>query len=94
MQALGAVSDLDARRQSGSGLRHVTILFSDIVGFTGVIHCDLKPRNILVRNDDSVMVMDFGISVLSGATPTEKSSSTTLLGTPAFIAPEMIRGGQ
>jgi len=32
--------------------------------------------------------------VLSGATPTEKSSSTTLLGTPAFIAPEMIRGGQ
>jgi serine/threonine protein kinase/class 3 adenylate cyclase len=58
----------------------------------GVIHCDLKPGNILVRADDSVVLMDFGISVLAGTTPAVKPSSTTLLGTPAFLAPEIIQG--
>jgi serine/threonine protein kinase/class 3 adenylate cyclase len=60
----------------------------------GVVHCDLKPGNILVRADDSVVLMDFGISVLVGTTPAAQSSSTTLLGTPAFLAPEIVRGAR
>ncbi len=58
----------------------------------GVIHCDLKPGNVLVRKDDSVVIMDFGISVLAGAAPAVKPSSTTLLGTPSFLAPEILQG--
>src|SRR5207249_2935389 len=57
-----------------------------------VIHCDLKPGNVLVRADDSAVIMDFGIAVLSGVTPAQPSS-TSLLGTPGFLAPEIIQRG-
>ena len=58
----------------------------------GVIHCDLKPGNVLMRQDDSVVVTDFGMAVLSGTAPASKPSSTSLLGTPAYLAPETILG--
>jgi len=57
-----------------------------------VIHCDLKPGNVLVREDDSAVVLDFGISVLWGVPAAARPSSTSLLGTPAYLAPEVIRG--
>jgi serine/threonine protein kinase len=73
----------------------------------GVAHCDLKPGNVLVREDGTAVVMDFGISVLLEEGRGEKgekkekkgegrgesrSSTTTLLGTPGFLAPEIIEG--
>jgi tetratricopeptide (TPR) repeat protein len=51
----------------------------------GIIHFDLKPGNILVSPDRStIKLIDFG---LAGATATE------LFGTPGYIAPEVLRGG-
>jgi serine/threonine protein kinase/class 3 adenylate cyclase len=58
----------------------------------GIIHCDLKPGNVLVRDDDSAVVLDFGISVLWGIPAPARPSSTSVLGTPAYLAPEVIRG--
>ncbi|AXK73120.1 hypothetical protein DWG18_13080 [Lysobacter sp. TY2-98] len=59
-----------------------------------VVHCDLKPSNILVTQDGQVRLLDFGIAkLLDGASPRGDNTRT---GTRAFTlhyaAPEQIRG--
>ncbi|WP_160161167.1 SAM-dependent methyltransferase [Actinomadura sp. K4S16] len=53
-----------------------------------VIHRDFKPGNVLL-GPDGLRVIDFGIARLLDATST---SVSRILGTPAFMAPEQIRG--
>jgi serine/threonine-protein kinase len=65
----------------------------------GIIHRDLKPGNLFLtkRADGSplVKVLDFGISkVMSGssiAAPSGLTTTTTIMGTPAFMSPEQLR---
>ncbi|HEX2443766.1 MAG TPA: serine/threonine-protein kinase [Vicinamibacterales bacterium] len=59
-----------------------------------VIHRDLKPSNILVRNDGTVKLLDFGIAKqLESVDATVDQTRTNLrLMTPAYAAPEQIRG--
>jgi len=55
----------------------------------GVIHCDLKPQNILVTNVDSkpsLKIIDFGLAKLSDE-DWSITSSGDVLGTPAYMAP-------
>jgi serine/threonine protein kinase len=57
----------------------------------GVIHRDLKPANVIVTSDQRVKIIDFGlarIADLEGMTATGM-----LLGTPEYMAPEQIKGG-
>ncbi|MEV0619491.1 serine/threonine-protein kinase [Nonomuraea sp. NPDC050404] len=54
----------------------------------GVIHRDLKPSNVLL-SPLGPRVIDFGIAQLVGA---DSMASRSLLGTPAFMAPEQVRG--
>jgi serine/threonine-protein kinase len=60
----------------------------------GVVHRDLKPENIMIRNDDGVVkLLDFGIAKdLNAATNITRAG--TFVGTPAYSAPEQIRGGK
>ncbi len=59
----------------------------------GIIHRDLKPRNILFDEDGSVRVADLGFAKsLSEESSTSLSSSGIMLGTPAYMAPEIWRG--
>jgi eukaryotic-like serine/threonine-protein kinase len=59
-----------------------------------VIHRDLKPSNILVKNDGTVKLLDFGIAKqLESLDATVDQTRTNLqLMTPAYAAPEQIRG--
>ena len=59
-----------------------------------VIHRDLKPSNILVKNDGSVRLLDFGIAkqLESLETPVDQTRTGLRLMTPAYAAPEQIRG--
>jgi len=58
-----------------------------------LIHCDIKPDNILIDTDGSVKVADLGLATTLGAMA-GKTCSDELLGTPHFMSPEQIRGGQ
>ena len=59
-----------------------------------VIHRDLKPSNIFVKSDGSVRLLDFGIAkqLESLDTPVNQTLTIMRLMTPAYAAPEQIRG--
>src|SRR5581483_8899074 len=59
-----------------------------------VIHRDLKPSNILVKSDTAVRLLDFGIAkqLEDIDTPVEQTMTGLRLLTPAYAAPEQIRG--
>ena len=54
-----------------------------------VIHCDVKPANILVIGDGTVKLLDFGIAKLVDP---EKTATLWRPGTPAYSSPEQLRG--
>ena len=59
-----------------------------------ILHRDLKPSNILVKPDGSVRLLDFGIAkpLDSAADPADRTRTGLRLMTPAYAAPELIRG--
>jgi tetratricopeptide (TPR) repeat protein/predicted Ser/Thr protein kinase len=54
----------------------------------GIVHCDLKPGNILVDRDGEPRVIDFGLARLRRD---KQGGRTVPEGTPAYMAPEQVR---
>ena len=63
----------------------------------GVIHRDLKPANIFMERRDigpiHVTVLDFGIAKIAGSGQ-NLTATGKVMGTPSYMAPEQIRGGE
>jgi serine/threonine protein kinase len=64
-----------------------------IIHTAGVIHRDLKPGNIMLREDDSIALIDFGISRSREAQPPfAPDAKGEIAGTPYYMSPEQARG--
>ena len=56
----------------------------------GVLHRDLKPSNVMIDGAGEVRIMDFGLATIAG----RSNASQTLIGTPAYMAPELLARGE
>jgi serine/threonine-protein kinase len=77
----GEVVDLGS--QAAAGLEHAHE--------HGLVHRDVKPQNLLLRDDGTLKIADFGIA--RPASSTERlTEAGTVLGTAAYLAPEQATG--
>ncbi len=57
-----------------------------------IIHRDLKPENVMVCEDGSLRIMDFGIAKAAGLRRLTFSGFSPVMGTPDYMAPEQVKG--
>ena len=60
----------------------------------GVVHRDLKPQNIMLCNDGTMRIMDFGIARSQASRRLTFVGFTPAMGTPDYMAPEQVRGSR
>jgi serine/threonine protein kinase len=80
---------LDEMNAAPAELLRVFLRICEAVAFAhanGVIHCDLKPENVMLGDFGEVLVMDWGVARAAGAT------DTLVVGTRGFMAPEQEQG--
>ena len=58
---------------------------------TGLVHRDVKPENVLLASEGRVKVADFGLA--RAVTEVTSTTTGTVLGTVAYLAPELVAHG-
>lgn len=92
----------DWRKDSGAGLKQQVEILRDVALAVhhaheqGILHRDLKPRNVLVGANNRAFVTDFGLAKSLGAAKAAHSltGSGAVVGTPAYMSPEQAQGNE
>jgi serine/threonine protein kinase len=58
----------------------------------GVFHRDIKPENVMLQEDGSIKIIDFGIALLEGARRVTWRGLSSTVGTPDYMSPEQLKG--
>jgi eukaryotic-like serine/threonine-protein kinase len=72
---------------------HIALQMLDALGVAhaaGIVHRDVKPANVMLLDDDRVKLVDFGIARFTEDERSVRTTTGTLLGTPAYLAPEQL----
>jgi CheY-like chemotaxis protein/tRNA A-37 threonylcarbamoyl transferase component Bud32 len=69
--------------------RELTLALGDIHE-KGILHRDLKPQNLMFREDGSLAIVDFGIA--KHVDGIDRTGAGEVLGTPRYMSPEQVQG--
>ena len=73
----------------------LTVRILDALGYIhdrGVAHRDLKPENVMVADDDTIKIIDFGIAASAKSKRLTFAKLSQTMGTPDYISPEQVKG--
>ena len=90
VEAEGLDRLIEARPEPGRAIDAVIQLLSGLhcIHEAGIVHRDVKPENVLVLQDETVRLADFGVARIGDL----EATTAAIIGTPFYMSPEQIAG--